>query len=291
SLYAERIEREIEIVERSLSGIIEQSLSVTMDEMGITQELTNKFVDVFAWKIDFFALQKGDKFKIVYREKLIDGEPVGIDGISTIQFEHWGNEYYAFEFDQGEGTDYFDEEGKSIRKALLRYPLEFSRISSRYSLSRFHPVQKRYKAHLGTDFAAATGTPIRAVGDGIIVEAGFKQYNGNYVKLKHNATYTTQYLHMSKIASGIRSGVKVRQGQTIGYVGATGLATGSHLCYRFWKNGVQVDALKVEIPPSYPVAEENMAAFELKKNELKSKLDEIPALLPSDETIVSIEKY
>ena len=143
-------------------------------------------------------------------------------------------------------------------------------------------------ARMGVPVAAATGTPIRAVGDGIIIEAGFKKYNGNYVKLKHNATYTTQYLHMSKIGKGIRAGVKVTQGQTIGYVGATGLATGSHLCYRFWKNGVQVDALRVEIPPSYPVSEENMEAFELRKKELKAKLDGIPYTTPPAEAIASI---
>jgi len=288
SLYAEKIEREVEIVERKLSGSITQSLSVTMDDLGITQELTNKFVDVLGWKIDFFSLQKGDRFKVIYREKVVEGTPVGIDGISAIQFEHWGNEYFAFEFDQGEGIDYFDKEGKSIRRALLRYPLEFSRISSRYSLSRFHPVQKRYKAHLGTDFAAATGTPIRAVGEGTIIEAGFKKNNGNYVKLRHNGTYTTQYLHMSKIANGIRAGVRVRQGQTIGYVGSTGLATGPHLCYRFWKNGVQVDALRVEIPPSHPVSEEHMTAYSEKQDELKQKLETIEWVAAPADPIVSI---
>src|SRR5690606_22675233 len=140
--------------------------------------------------------------------------------IDAIYFEHFGNTYYAFPFDQGEGIDYFDEDGKSLRKALLKYPIEFTRISSRYNPRRFHPVQKRYKAHLGTDFAAPTGTPIRSVGDGIVLEATYRGGNGNYVKIKHNSTYTTQYLHMSRIAKGMKPGVRVRQGQVIGYVGS-----------------------------------------------------------------------
>jgi murein DD-endopeptidase MepM/ murein hydrolase activator NlpD len=186
-----------------------------------------------------------------------------------------GSELYAYPFDQGNGLDYFDEEGKSLRKALLKYPIEFTRISSRYTMNRFHPVQKRWKAHLGTDFAAPTGTPIRSVGDGLVEEAQYKSNNGNYVKVRHNATYTTQYLHMSRIASGVKAGTRVKQGQVIGYVGSTGLATGPHLCYRFWKNGVQVDALKVELPPSEPILKEKMEAFLRAIEQTKAKLDQI----------------
>ncbi|MDH5599528.1 MAG: peptidoglycan DD-metalloendopeptidase family protein [Cyclobacteriaceae bacterium] len=257
SLGVEKVERDIEIVEKKLSGKITHSLSVTMDELNAPQALTNKFVDIFAWQLDFFRLIKNDWFTIIYDEKQIDGKSVGIGDIKAIYFNHYDNDFWAFKYDQGEGDDYFDEEGNSLRKALLKYPLEFTRISSRYTLNRFHPVQKRWKAHLGTDLVAAPGTPIRTVGDGIVLEAKYSQYNGNYVKVRHNATYTTQYLHMSKIASGIKAGMKVKQGQLIGYVGSTGLATGPHLCYRFWRNGVQVDALKVELPPSNPILEEN----------------------------------
>ncbi|HEX6890436.1 MAG TPA: M23 family metallopeptidase, partial [Chryseolinea sp.] len=190
--------------------------------------------------------------------------------------------------DQGEGIDYFDDEGKSLRKALLKYPIEFTRISSRYTMNRFHPVQKRWKAHLGTDFAAPTGTPIRSVGDGIIDEAQYKSNNGNYVKIRHNGTYTTQYLHMSRIAEGVRAGTRVKQGQTIGYVGSTGLATGPHLCYRFWKNGVQVDALRVELPPSQPVKKDQMEAFDKVKQELTKKLDAIQLSDKPQEPIASL---
>lgn len=268
-------QRDVATIEKTVAGVINSNLSQTIEELGISHELTNKFVDIFAWQVDFQRLQKGDRFKIIYEENEVEGVPVGINRISAVEFEHFGNPYYAFPYDQGDGLDYFDEEGKSLRKALLKYPIEFTRISSRYSTSRFHPVRKVYRAHLGTDFAAPTGTPIRSVGDGVVLEAQYKSNNGNYVKIRHNGTYTTQYLHMSNIAQGIRSGVRVRQGQTIGYVGSTGLATGPHLCYRFWKNGVQVDALKVELPPSQPIEKDHQGAFEKVQEYLSHRLDSI----------------
>ena len=193
SVSVEHIVKEITIKEKEVAGVIEASLAVTIDELGLSPQLTNDFVDVFAWQVDFFRLQKGDCFKVIYEEKLVEEQPVGIGKIKGIYFEHFNNGYYAFHYDQGSGTDYFDEEGNSLRKALLKYPLEFTRISSRYSGNRFHPVQKRWKSHRGTDFAAPKGTPIRSVGDGIILEAKYGKYNGRYVKIRHNSTYTTQY--------------------------------------------------------------------------------------------------
>lgn len=275
SLSVDLQKREVSTVERSVSGVINSNLSQTIEELGISHELTNKFVDIFAWQVDFQRLQKGDKFKIIYEENQVEGITVGISKIGAVYFEHFGSPYYAFPFDQGEGLDYFDEEGKSLRKALLKYPIEFTRISSRYSARRFHPVRKVYRAHLGTDFAAPTGTPIRSVGDGVVLEAQYKSNNGNYVKIRHNGTYTTQYLHMSNIAQGVRAGTRVRQGQTIGYVGSTGLATGPHLCYRFWKNGVQVDALRVELPPSQPIEETYRQPFEAVTQDLTGRLNAI----------------
>jgi murein DD-endopeptidase MepM/ murein hydrolase activator NlpD len=279
-------QRDITIVEKGVAGVIRSNLSETIEEMGITHELTNKFVDIFAWQVDFQRLQVGDKFKLLYEEIQVDGQPIGIEKINGICFQHAASNYYAYPFDQGEGMDYFDEKGGSLRKALLKYPIEFTRISSRYNLNRFHPVQKRWKAHLGTDFAAPTGTPIRTVGDGIVEEAQYKSNNGNYVKIRHNGTYTTQYLHMSRIAQGIRAGVRVRQGQLLGYVGSTGLATGSHLCYRFWKNGVQVDALRVELPPSQPIKADKMEEFMAEVTRLKAKLDAIS--FPREAAIASM---
>ncbi len=269
-------QREVTSVEKTVSGVIYSSLSETMEKLGMPADLTNRFVDIFGWQVDFQRLQAGDKFKLIYEEQQVEGVSIGIGKIDAIYFEHFDQPYYAFPFDQGDGIDYFDEEGKSLRKALLKYPIEFTRISSRFNRHRFHPVQKRYKAHLGTDFAAPTGTPIRSVGDGIVLEARYKSNNGNYVKIRHNATYTTQYLHMSKIASGLHPGDRVRQGQTIGFVGSTGLATGPHLCYRFWKNGVQVDALRVELPASQPVKEDQLVSFDAVKATLIEKLNVIP---------------
>lgn len=276
TLWVDVCKRDVVILEKSITGEIKTNLSETIEELGISHELTNKFVDIFGWQVDFSRLQKGDKFKLIYEEAQVEGVSVGIKQINAIYFEHSSSPYYAFPFDQGNGVDYFDDEGKSLRKALLKYPIEFTRISSRFNLHRFHPVQKRYKPHLGTDFAAPTGTPIRSVGEGIVVEAQYKANNGNYVKIRHNGTYTTQYLHMSRIAQNVRPGARVHQGQTIGYVGSTGLASGPHLCYRFWRNGVQVDALRVELPASEPVKKEHMDSFTRVKEELTHKLDQIP---------------
>ncbi len=229
TILAYKEQKEVEIVEKQIAGIIENSLYVDMTELGGTPQLVNELADVFGWQIDFFRIKKGDQYKVKKKKKIVEGEVVEMGNIRGAYFQHFGNDYYGVLYDQGKGNDFFDEVGGSLRKAFLRAPVEYSRISSRYSGRRFHPVQKRWKAHLGTDYAAPRGTPIRATGDGIVVDARYKKYNGNYVKIKHNNTYTTQYLHMSRIGSGIRPGVKVKQGQTIGYVGSTGLATGNRL--------------------------------------------------------------
>jgi murein DD-endopeptidase MepM/ murein hydrolase activator NlpD len=247
---------------------------MTLVENGGNAELANALGDLYAWQIDFFRIQKNDKFKVIYEELFVEDESVGIHKIISAEFEHFGEKFLAFNFHQGQ-DDYFDEKGESLRKAFLKAPLKYSRISSRYSLRRYHPVQKRYKAHLGTDYAAPRGTPVYAVGDGIVTEARYKKYNGNYVKIRHNSVYTTQYLHMQKIKSGIRPGKKVKQGDVIGYVGSTGLATGPHCCFRFWKNGQQVDPFRQKIPPSQPVAEENMKAFKRARRIQQRELDKL----------------
>lgn len=253
-IYTER--KPVDTVRKELSGVILNSLYMCILEKGGNAELANYLADLYAWQIDFFRIQKNDKFKVIYYELQVDGEPVGIHKIHAAEFEHFQQPFYAYNYEQGM-DDYFDEKGESLRKAFLKAPLKYSRISSRFTMRRFHPVQKRYKAHLGTDYAAPYGTPIYAVGDGVITEARFKKYNGNYVKIRHNSVYSTQYLHMQKIKSGIKPGKKVKQGDVIGYVGSTGLATGPHCCFRFWKNGQQVDPFRQKIPPSEPIAEEN----------------------------------
>jgi murein DD-endopeptidase MepM/ murein hydrolase activator NlpD len=275
TLWVELCHRDVKAVERIATGVIESSLAETIADLGLSHELTNRFVDIMAWKVDFQRLSRGDRFKIIYEEEVVENRPIAIRAIKALLFEHRLRPYYAFPYDQGSGVDYFDEEGNSLRKALLRYPIEFTRISSRYSGRRFHPVEKKYKPHLGTDFAAPTGTPIRSVGDGTVLEAWYSRGNGNYVKIRHNSTYTTQYLHMSKIEAGIRPGVRVKQGQVIGRVGSTGLATGPHLCYRFWKNGRQVDALRIALPPSEPIRANHQEAYESLRLGLTARLNAI----------------
>ncbi|RLD23951.1 MAG: peptidase M23 [Bacteroidetes bacterium] len=275
SIYAKTGSQEIITLEKTSSGIINNSLAVTMDENGMRPQLTNDLADIFAWEVDFFRLYPGDRFKLIYEEQFVDSVSIGYGDIKGAIFEHGDKKYYAYYFDQGSGIEYFDEEGNSLRKTFLKYPVKFSRISSRYSGRRFHPVQKRYKSHKGTDFAAPQGTPIRAVGDGVITKARYEKYNGNNVKIKHNSVYATQYLHMVKIASGIRPGVKVKQGQTIGYVGHTGLANGNHVCYRFWYYGKQVDAMRIDLPSSEPVAPNLLPGYNVMAIDLKAALDAI----------------
>lgn len=265
----------VELVEREVTGVVESSLYEAMMRQGASPSLAMELSEIYAWSVDFYRIQKGDFFKIVYTEKMVEGQSVGIGEIKASLFNHWGEDNYAFQYEQEKITDYFDETGMSLRKAFLQAPLKFSRISSGYTMRRFHPVQKRYKAHLGTDYAAPTGTPIMSVGDGTVIEARYSKYNGNYVKVKHNGTYTTQYLHMSKIASGMKPGQRVKQGDVIGYVGSTGLATGPHVCFRFWKNGKQVDHRKEKLPASDPIKPEYKEAYEAHMQVWKARLDEM----------------
>ena len=272
-IYRER--KEVEVRIRVASGVINSSLWQTIVDNDIDFTLPMELSEIYAWAIDFYRIQKGDNFKVIYEEKYVDDEKIGMGKVISAYFNHYGEDYYAIYFEQGDAADYFDENAKSLRRAFLKAPLKYSRISSKFSRRRFHPVQKRYKAHLGTDYAAPKGTPIMTTGDGVITKSGYSRGNGNFVKVKHNSVYSTQYLHMNKIKSGIRKGARVRQGDVIGYVGSTGLATGPHVCYRFWKNGAQVDALRVSIPPSLPVDKNYLQAYEKVKAEMMSRLDSI----------------
>lgn len=262
------------------SGIINNSLWETLQNQGANPELAFMLSEVFAWQVDFYRLQNGDKFKILYEQVNIDDEPYEIHRIDAAWFEHENEKFYAIRFSADSIHGYFDENGNSLRKQLLKTPLKFYRISSRFNRHRFHPVNHRYEPHLGTDYAAPVGTPIRSTGDGVVIEARYSRFNGNYVKIRHNSIYTTQYLHMSRFAKGIKPGVKVKQGQTIGYVGSTGLATGPHVCYRFWLNGRQVDAQKVKLPPSQPVSPDLMPAYRQVCDSLKARLDSIKIFEP-----------
>lgn len=267
-----KVEKPAVTRKREVGGIITSSLYNAMVEKGISPELIDEFADLYGWSVDFQSLQKGDVFKVVFEEKVIEDQVVSISGIHFAYFNHKGEEMHAIPFTQNGQLNFFNQAGESFKKAFLRDPLKYTRISSRYNLNRFHPVQKRYKAHLGTDYAAPTGTEIRTVGDGTVQDASYSAANGNYVKIKHNETYTTQYLHLSKISRNLRRGDRVKQGQVIGYVGSTGLATGPHLCFRFWKNGKQEDWLKETIPPTEPVSQANLTAFTQKKAEVMKLL-------------------
>lgn len=277
------IERPTETRTRTITGRIDNSLYLTLMEQEAHPLLATRISEVFAWQIDFYRIQKGDSFRIVYEEEYVGDDRIGIGEILAARFNHYGEDFFAFHYADGDVDDHFDTIGQSLRKEFLMAPVEFSRISSGYTRRRFHPVQRRYKAHLGTDYVAARGTPIRATGDGVISDARFKQYNGNYVKIRHNGTYSTQYLHMSKIRSGIRPGVVVKQGDVIGYVGSTGLATGDHVCYRFWKNGQQVDHRREKFPSVGPIPEGHRPAFENVRDRWMTVLS-APAEIPIDPT-------
>lgn len=242
-----------------VAGEVLGSLYQTLEDAGHTTTLAYSMSQVYAWTIDFSRIQPGDHFRILYERDWVSDQPVGLPRIVSAEFVHRGRNFPAFAFDQGDGEDYFDEKGASLRKAFLKSPVEFSRISSRFNKRRFHPVLKKVKAHLGTDYAAPHGTEIVAVGDGVVTKASYTKGNGKYVKIRHNDTYTTQYLHMSR--RKVKEGQAVRQGDVIGYVGSTGLATGPHVCFRFWKNGDQVDHLKEDFPPSTPIREDASVAF------------------------------
>ena len=242
-----------------VEGEVHGSLYQVLEDEGHSTTLALAMSQVYAWTIDFSRIQAGDRFRILYDRDWVGGSPVGMPRILAAEFVHRGRNFPAYAYDQGEGVDHFDETGASLRKAFLKAPVEFSRISSRFDKKRFHPVLKKVKAHLGTDYAAPHGTPIVSVGDGVVVKASYTKGNGKYVKVRHNSTYTTQYLHMSR--RNVKEGQAVRQGDVIGYVGSTGLATGPHVCFRFWKNGQQVDHLREEFPPSTPIEADHEADF------------------------------
>lgn len=243
-----------------VEGVVQGSLYQVLEDQGHSTTLALAMAQLYAWTIDFSRIQAGDRFRILYDRDWVSGKAAGMPRIMAAEFVHRGRNYPAYHFDQGEGPDHFDETGASLKKAFLKAPVEFSRISSRFNKKRFHPVLKKVKAHLGTDYAAPHGTPIVAVGDGVVTKASYTKGNGKYVKIRHNSTYTTQYLHMSR--RNVKQGQAVRQGDVIGYVGSTGLATGPHVCFRFWKNGQQVDHLREEFPPSTPIRDAQKEDFD-----------------------------
>ena len=253
---------------------MEHSLWKSLYDNGYNTTLANPLSDIYAWQIDFFGIQKGDGYKVLYDEYFVDDSvSVGIGEIHAAVFHHNGRDYFAFPFEQDGFKDYFDENGINLRKAFLKAPLKYSRISSRFNPSRLHPVLKIRRPHLGVDYAAPTGTPVVSIGAGVVTKKAFQKNGaGNYVTIKHNGTYTTTYMHLSRYAPGLAVGSKVSQGEVIGYVGATGLATGPHLDFRVYRNGQPIDPLKMESPPSTPLKEAYRDSFELVKKHLMADL-------------------
>jgi len=256
SLFANKVKKPVRIVELQATGVIAASLYDTMNASGYNSNLTYYLADVYAWTIDFNRLAKGDRFKVIYTERFVDDSiSVGVEKIKAAYFEHRNKPLYAFEFqtDSIKGiVDYFDDNAKNLRRAFLKAPVSFSRISSRYNLKRRIAYYGRVKPHKGTDYAAAVGTPIMATANGTVTKASYSRGNGNYIKIKHNNTYATQYLHMKR--RKVRVGQYVKQGDVIGWVGMTGNTSGPHVCYRFWKNGRQVDPFKQKLPEAKPIS-------------------------------------
>ena len=262
---------------RTIAGALNGSLSETLQNLKVDPALAPRIAKIYAWSIDFFKLKKGDKFALKFTERYINDTIYdGVDSLKAAFFEYKGKKIYAFPFAPDANIkkqQYFDEEGKTLKNFFLKAPLKFVNITSRFAKNRFHPVQLIWKAHKGTDYAAPTGTPIMTTAAGVVEQAGFTTGNGNFVKVKHDKTYSTQYLHMSKIL--VRRGQRVTQGQVIGKVGSTGLATGPHVCYRFWRNGVQVDALRLNLPTSTPMDSKYRQKYMEYMNPLKRELDSV----------------
>ncbi|HAH54554.1 MAG TPA: peptidase M23 [Flavobacterium sp.] len=280
SVSVSKITRPIRIKKRTIAGELKGSFSEELQRQKVDPALANKLIKVYAWSIDFFKLKKGDQFGVIFTERYVDDTIYdGVDSLSAAFFEYKGKMVYAFPFAQNEASgkiDYYDENGKALKNFFLKSPLKYANITSRFSRSRFHPVQMMWKAHKGTDYAAPTGTPIMTTASGIVEQTGYTAGNGNFVKVKHDRTYSTQYLHMSRIL--VRRGQRVTQGSIIGRVGSTGLATGPHVCYRFWKNGVQVDALRLKLPNSQPMESKNLPRFKQQIEPLKWELDSVANL-------------
>lgn len=266
-------EKDVTIKRQRRSAVIESSLWGAIMRDSLPYSLAAELEDIYQWTVDFFGIQKGDHFTVIYDEQLIDTTHVGIGRIWGAKFNHAGKDVYAIPFRQNDKIQYWEFNGASLRKQLLKAPLKFSRISSRFSRSRLHPVHRVYRPHLGVDYAAPTGTPVHAVADGVVTFKGWGGGGGNTLKIKHAGNLVTGYLHLSKFAKGISQGTRVSQGQVIGYVGSTGTSTGPHLDYRIWKNGTNIDPLKVPQEPAEPIKQENMADFEHIRDRIVAELN------------------
>lgn len=264
-------EKPVEVTRKYAEVTIRRSLWEDMLDAGVSPLLILNLSDIYAWTVDFFALQKEDSFKVLYDEKTCDGKVIAVDTVRYAVFSHGGEEFPAIMFNQGDGGNiYWNDRGESMRKAFLKAPLQYSRISSGFSYARRHPITRRVQPHTGVDYAAPAGTPVMSIGDGKVTSAKNEGAGGNTIRIRHNSVYSTAYLHLSRFAPGIRAGAMVHQGDVIGYVGSTGRSTGPHLDFRVWKNGSPINPLKMESPPAEPLDEENMPAFKALVDSLRS---------------------
>jgi murein DD-endopeptidase MepM/ murein hydrolase activator NlpD len=274
SLSVEKIDRALTREVKITTGVIESSLWNSFVDNGGNPAIGLELSEVYAWTIDFFGIQKGDYYKVIYEDLIVEDESIGIGNILAAHFNHMDSDIYAFLFTSDDGTGYYDENGQNLQRTFLKAPLRFKRISSKFSYSRMHPVLKYRRPHLGVDYAANAGTPVVTIGDGKIIEKGWdKKGGGNYIRIRHNSAYTTLYMHLSGFAKGLQTGKKVIQGEVIGYVGSTGLSTGPHLDFRVFFNGKPIDPLKMESPPADPVGEESLSDYLLIVDSLKIGLD------------------
>ena len=264
-------EKPVEVTRKYAEVTIRRSLWEDMLDAGVSPLLILNLSDIYAWTVDFFALQKEDSFKVLYDEKTCDGKVIAVDTVRYAVFSHGGEEFPAIMFNHGDGGNiYWNDRGESMRKAFLKAPLQYSRISSGFSYARRHPITRRVQPHTGVDYAAPAGTPVMSIGDGKVTSAKNEGAGGNTIRIRHNSVYSTAYLHLSRFAPGIRAGAMVHQGDVIGYVGSTGRSTGPHLDFRVWKNGSPINPLKMESPPAEPLDEENMPAFKALVDSLRS---------------------
>ncbi len=266
-------EKQYELRRQKRSAVIESSLWQAMVDGEMPYALAAEVEDIYQWTISFFNVQKGDRFTVIYDEKLIDTVSVGVGRIWGVKFTHFDKEYYAIPFRQNNKVEYWEADGGSLRKQMLKAPLKYTRVSSKFTYRRLHPVHKVYRPHTGVDYAALKGTPVVAVADGVVTFKGWGGGGGNTLKIKHAGGYMTGYLHLNGFAKGIKQGAHVSQGQLIGYVGSTGTSTGPHLDYRVWRNGTPIDPLKIPVEPTEPISEKNQAAFDYVKQKVMAELN------------------
>lgn len=273
SIRAYAFNKPVTLKRKYVEGTLNTSLWNTIKAAGSDPLLAIRISDVYAWQIDFFDIKDGDAFKVLYDEAYIDDTTsLYIASIAGAVFTHQGKDFVAIPFTQDSISEYFDEEGNSLRKAFLKAPLDFFRITSRFTNARFHPILKRYRAHHGVDYAAPAGTKVKSIGAGTVIAKGYQSGGGNYLKVKHNSVYTTTYMHLSRFAKGIQVGSHVQQGEVIAYVGSTGLSTGPHLDFRVHKNGQPINPLEMEAPPSLPVKPELRDTFEIVKQQVMGEI-------------------